>query len=84
MLRKHHYDENLKIVSDWKFFVQVFVLDQCTYRNIDTIISVQEPVGASMCAKLIKEEREYVLHEFFPEYIIQAIRRSMIDKTIKI
>ena len=81
MLKRYHYDERLRIVSDWKFFVQAFVLEQCSYRNVDKIINVQESVGASLCLDLIKEERTVVLNELFPDYIVKACDKLIYGDT---
>ena len=35
LLRKYPYDENLKISSDWKFFVQTLILDNCSIRILE-------------------------------------------------
>ena len=81
MLKRYHYDESLRIVSDWKFFVQAFVLEQCSYRNVDKIINVQESVGASLCLDLIKEERTVVLNELFPDNILKACDKLIYGDT---
>ena len=39
LLIKHPYDENLRIVSDWKFFVEALIMDNCSYRTIDAVIA---------------------------------------------
>ena len=42
LLVRHPYDEHYKILSDWKFCLQTLVFDNCSYRNIDTIIADYE------------------------------------------
>jgi glycosyltransferase involved in cell wall biosynthesis len=39
LLVRHPYDEHYKILSAWKFCLQTLVFDNCSYRNIDTIIA---------------------------------------------
>ena len=34
----HPYDEKYKIVSDWKFFIEALVLDNCSFYYTDTIV----------------------------------------------
>lgn len=71
LLKKYHYDENLKIVSDWKFFVQVLLMDNASYKPLSHIITVFDTNGISstnydMCIK----ERQYVLENDFPKSIL--------------
>lgn len=59
------YDEALKIVSDWKFFVLAVAYWGCTYRFVDILISNQEPGGISDKNRYINE-RKKVSDELFP------------------
>lgn len=36
--KKNHYDESLKVASDWKFFMQTLALQKCSCKSIDYII----------------------------------------------
>jgi glycosyltransferase involved in cell wall biosynthesis len=39
LLIKYPYDDiNLKIVSDWKFFFDAFIIDNCSYKSIDEFV----------------------------------------------
>ena len=70
LLKKYHYDENLKIVSDWKFFVQVLIMDGVSYKSISQIISFFDSSGVSSNNyKLLFKERHYVLKNDFPNSI---------------
>ncbi len=61
------YDENLKIVSDWKFFVQKIVLENCTFKRVDTIVAVYDTTGFSSTHKqLYKEERSKEMAKMLP------------------
>jgi glycosyltransferase involved in cell wall biosynthesis len=65
------YNENLKIVSDWEFFVRALFLDHCTYQSINVIISLFDDTGISSQQKnslLIFREREEVLRKYFPYF----------------
>jgi glycosyltransferase involved in cell wall biosynthesis len=33
------YNENNKLVSDWEFFVQRIILDNCSYKKIDLVVT---------------------------------------------
>ena len=81
LLRKYHYDENLRIVSDWKFFIQAFVLEKCRYKNICKVINIQERNGISACIDLMENERTLVLNELFPQYVVDAFEKLVYGDT---
>jgi len=66
------YDETLKIVSDWKFYVQaiIFGKENLLYQNID--VTLFDMTGISETNKdLDRTERLQVLQELLPERILQ-------------
>lgn len=66
------YDENLKIVSDWKWFLQTVGLGCATIKYIDYYISVFDVEGISNQNKqLLYTEREFVLKELLPPRVLQ-------------
>ena len=64
------YDESLRIISDWKFFVQTIILQNVSYRCIDNLISDFESNGISSNRDLCERERKKVLDELFPERVL--------------
>ena len=67
LLVKHPYDENLTIVSDWKFFLQALILDNCSYKLIDRDIAYFDQTGISSTRPLqVEEERRKVLDDLLP------------------
>ena len=65
------YDESLKIVSDWKWFLQTIVLggERVVYTDID--VTLFDMTGISETNKeLDKAERKYVLSEILPHTIL--------------
>lgn len=65
------YDENLKIVSDWKFFILALFVHNCTYININKTMSTYYLDGIS--AQLIENhlnERNQVLKEYFSAFVL--------------
>ena len=69
---RHPYDEKYKIVSDWKFFIQALILDNCTFFYTDTIVVDVDMTGISNTnITLDHQERESVLKELFPERILK-------------
>ena len=69
---RHPYDENYRIVSDWKFFVEALILDNCSFYFADIIVVDVDMKGISNTNfELDKKEREAVLKELFPERILK-------------
>ena len=63
------YDENLSIVSDWKFFLLATAKFNCNYKHIDLIISAYNFDGISSKTEnlvAINAERAQVLKQEFP------------------
>jgi len=61
------YDESLKIVSDWKFFIHAVALG-CSYKSVHEVLSVFYFDGISSTAEgtiLRRKERESVLKSEF-------------------
>jgi hypothetical protein len=79
------YDESLKIVSDWKFFLITVGLhsESISYKNID--IAWFEPNGISTDEIMVKKEREHVLKNTLPptirfDYENLAVNSSIINR----
>jgi glycosyltransferase involved in cell wall biosynthesis len=76
LLQKHPYDENYKILSDWKFCIEALVIDNCSFRNIDVIIADYDTSGISTNSNgLLPKEREIILKETFPPRILTDYQR---------
>ena len=76
LLRKYPYDETLKISSDWKFFVQTMIIDNCSVRFIDDTIAQYDLSGySSDNPQLMRAEKERVLEELFPPRVMEDYRR---------
>lgn len=69
---KRKYDETLKIASDWKFFVEAIVFDNCSFRNIDNIICAFDGKGISarIPFKFIDDEQEQIRRLLLPPRIL--------------
>lgn len=71
LLIEYPYDESLRIVSDWKFFVEALIISECSYRIIDNIIAEFDCNGLSSKNRdLCEKERESVFKELFPGRIM--------------
>ena len=69
---QHPYDEKYRIVSDWKFFIEALILDDCSFCFTDTIVVDVDMKGISNTNfGLDKQEREEVLKELFPERVLK-------------
>ena len=69
---RHPYDEKYRIVSDWKFFIESLVFDNCTFYYTDMIVVDVDMKGISNTNfELDKQEREVVLKELFPERVLK-------------
>lgn len=68
------YDENLRIVSDWKFFIQHIILAGCSVKYINKLVVNYDATGISsnpVYYTLQREERKKVLSQLFPERILK-------------
>ena len=69
---RHPYDEKYKIVSDWKFFIEALILDNCSFYYTNTIVVDVDMSGISNTNKqLNNQERNSVLKELLPERVLQ-------------
>lgn len=71
------YSENLKIVSDWEFFLKKIVLEEASYKHIDRIITAFSMGGISSQIDACNEERELVLHKLFPNMLCDVLKSAM-------
>jgi len=66
------YNENLKIIADWEFFIKAFFLHRCTYQAINVTISIFDNQGISSAhenSSIIVQSRREVLNKYFPYFI---------------
>lgn len=78
LLEKYPYDESLRIVSDWKFWLEAIVLGQCSFTYLDIIVSKQDMTGISLAAAnapLLRAERKQVLQELLPQPVLNTLGR---------
>lgn len=69
--QKYLYDEGLRIVSDWKFFVQAIILDNCSLRFSRETMCFFDTTGLSTSnAEKTWAEKQSVMRSLFPERII--------------
>jgi glycosyltransferase involved in cell wall biosynthesis len=66
------YDENYKIIADWKFFIQTIGLDGVAVKYIDMPIAYYDMNGISnVNTALILKERKEILKSLLPPNILE-------------
>lgn len=67
-----YYDENLKIVSDWKWYLQAIIFGGEKPQYVDMDVTWFDMTGISETNKdLDKVERKQVLEQMFPETVLK-------------
>ena len=73
---RHPYDEKYRIVSDWKFFIEALIMDNCSFHYTDTIVVDVDMTGISNTERQRNnQERESVLRELLPDRILADYNR---------
>lgn len=81
-----YYDENLKIVADWKFFILAICKYSATYKHINKVVSLFNLEGVSSKRENIhnlKRERKEVLETEFNVYLHGLEQIEDLNRTIK-
>lgn len=65
------YDESLKAVSDWKFFIKAIVYNKTQYRFIQQDIAIYEGQGISDF--IGQQERNMLIPQLFPAMMIDDL-----------
>ncbi|MBR6286896.1 MAG: glycosyltransferase [Bacteroidaceae bacterium] len=74
--RKYPYDEQLRIVSDWKFFIQAAIFDNCSFKYVDDLVCRYDTTGISTTnPERMHNEKKEVLRTLLPERIIADYER---------
>lgn len=72
------YDEHFRIVSDWKFFIQQIIFNNCSFSFMPVIVTSFEGEGVSVnkqFAALQNAERTEVLSSLFPPLVLADYER---------
>lgn len=78
-LKYGFYDENFRIVSDLKFFLDVLIKYNCSYYHWDRIVSDFNTDGISErpeMKSLETQERQRVFDNFLPRYYRSIVKRD--------
>lgn len=83
MLKNGLYDENLKIASDYKFFLVSFFKWGCSYKHVSQYISYYDLNGISSTNRtLALSEIEIILKEEFPNFHYVKDQMAFVHKLI--
>ena len=76
LLKQYPYDESLKIVSDWKFFVETIISHHCKVGFIDVPIAKFDMTGISTSnASKTWDEKMKVMRQMFPDRVLEDYKR---------
>ncbi|MBR5082886.1 MAG: glycosyltransferase [Bacteroidales bacterium] len=71
-----YYEESLKIVSDWKWYLQAIILGGEKPKYVDMDVTLYDMTGISETNKeLDQTERKQVLEQLFPEAVLKDYER---------
>ena len=71
------YREDLRVVADWAFNLQLFLSQKCTWQHLATPIVYFDQTGLSSTnLKLLNQEREQVLQELFTHQELKQLRQQ--------
>ncbi|KAF2325941.1 MAG: glycosyltransferase family 2 protein [Flavobacterium nitrogenifigens] len=79
------YDESLKIVSDWKFFIENICKNNCSYLKVDETLSTFYLDGLSSDMEnksVIFSEKQFVLESGFSAYIQDMIHLKEFEDVV--
>lgn len=77
IMKEFMYDEKYKIVSDRKFFLQAFIIKNCSYERVDVDVVLYDTNGLSSANRFLSDyEYALVLEELLPERIRQDYGRK--------
>lgn len=76
LLQRYPYDESLKISSDWKFFIQTLILDNCSVNFLDLFVARYDLDGVSTSnPMLMRAEKDEILARLLPPRIIADYKK---------
>jgi len=76
LLKENPYDENLKISADWKFFVKVLILKNCSIFYTNEYIAQFDTSGiSSNNSQLMRKEKEDYLKEIIPPRVLEDYKK---------
>lgn len=81
LLLEHPYDEELRLVSDWKFWIETIYLKNCSYKPIDVDVCYFNHEGITFKNQHQGiNERNRVLNNLLGERFINHVKRSVVNR----
>lgn len=74
LLKRHLYNEQYKIISDWEFWLKAIIFENCSMKYINICITNFLEGGISSNISLISKEREQILSNLFPPLIFKGLQ----------
>jgi glycosyltransferase involved in cell wall biosynthesis len=72
LFKDHLYDENYKIVSDWIFYIEKIIFQNCSFSLMPVTVAIFQNGGISEVQKELNDaERRDVLSKLFPPRVIK-------------
>lgn len=72
------YDENLKIVSDWKFWLETIIWRNACVESIDLYVAKQDMTGVSANVNPVHvQERDSIKLKFFPPLLQKELDETL-------
>ena len=69
--KKYPFDETLKISSDWKFFLQTIIFDNCNVRFTNIPVAIYDTNGiSSNSPHAMRTEKDRILSDYLPPRVI--------------
>jgi glycosyltransferase involved in cell wall biosynthesis len=76
LLRQMPYNDHLKIVADWEFWIKALILQNCTHCYDKTIVAKIDLSGISIKSEALRtQERKMVLDNLLPSRILKDYER---------
>jgi glycosyltransferase involved in cell wall biosynthesis len=63
------FNENYKIIADWEFFIRAIIINQCSYKHINYVLTYFEQNGIStnpINLNLHQQEKKNAFYSLFP------------------
>lgn len=92
LLKNHPYDTHYRIAADWKFFLEMLIIQHASFSPLPFFVSHYMDGGISRDAAKAFAEREAIIDELFSEnqkkIVLQQLRwdemKQMVDPVSKI
>lgn len=84
VLAQYPYDENLRMVSDWKFWIETLLIHKLSYRSVDINICCFNHEGITYTQTDIgKKERKRILTEYMPLQMLKTCQKETEHFSVK-